>query len=314
MTDDLQPLPEVGPWAKDKLERLRKYLAAYTAIMASQSWAEGFVFVDAFAGAGHALVRRPDTAPTVDGFDFTALEAADDEPAEDPELTPVLDGSPAVALGVTPSFTRYVFLERDPTRVQRLEALKTEFPGRHITIQQGDSNDYLRDELVRAFRWRTWRAVVFVDPFGMQVPWTTFERLATTKAIEVFVNFPVNMAIQRLLKRSGRFTDKERKKLDDYFGDPGWYDLLYLETPTLFGTEVQKVTNSGNKLVSWYRDRLKALFGYSSAAYLVSSTRNRPLYYLVHAGPNETGAKIATSVLTAGARITGVRSRGHRKK
>jgi three-Cys-motif partner protein len=156
--------------------------------------------------------------------------------------------------------------------------------------------------------------VVFVDPFGMQVPWATFERLASTKAIEVFVNFPVNMAIQRLLKRSGKFSDKERKKLDDYFGDPSWYDLLYRETPTLFGTEVQKATGSGDKLVNWYRDRLKALFGYASAAYLVSSTRNRPLYYLVHAGPNETGAKIATDVLKAGARVPAATAARQRKR
>jgi three-Cys-motif partner protein len=51
--------------------------------------------------------------------------------------------------------------------------------------------------------WRKWRAVVFLDPFGMQVPWKTIAALAQTAAIEVFLNFPVGMSIQRLLKRSG---------------------------------------------------------------------------------------------------------------
>lgn len=309
MSGDPGWLPEVGPWAKDKLDRLRKYLSAYTTIMANQAWADGFVFVDAFAGAGRALVRQASAAqtgaaPGEDAFDLWSAEATDEDATTSSELSPVLDGSPAVALGVTPPFTRYVFLERDAARAHRLAALQMEFAERDIVIHQGDSNEYLCNGLVRAFPWRRWRAVVFVDPFGMQVPWATFERLAHTKAIEVFVNVPVSMAIQRLLKRSGQFSVKERTKLDGYFGDPGWYDLLYRETQTLFGAEIQKVTRSGNTLVTWYRERLQTLFGYASAAYLVSSTRNRPLYYLVHAGPNATGAKIATSVLTAGTKIS----------
>ncbi len=50
-------LPQVGPWARDKLERLGKYLAAYTRILSKQPWLEGYIYVDAFAGAGRAQVR-----------------------------------------------------------------------------------------------------------------------------------------------------------------------------------------------------------------------------------------------------------------
>ncbi len=114
------------------------------------------------------------------------------------------------------------------------------------------------------------------------------------------------MAIQRLLKRSAKFSDKERKKLDEYFGDPGWYDLLYT-TEGLFGPQVGKAKDSGQLLVSWYRDRLKAAFGYASTAYLVTATNGHPLYYLVHAGPNETGSKIASHVLAGGTAVPGKR-------
>lgn len=296
-------LPKVGPWAADKLQRLGKYLAAYTTIMANQKWADGFIFVDAFAGAGRAVVRGPKPAKP----SSTALldfETPDEE--RDQNLERVLDGSPAVALGVEPPFTEYVFLERDPERVGRLERLREEFPDRTICIQQGDSNEFLRNEFVASYDWRTWRAVVFLDPFGMQVPWNTLTVLATTKGIEVLINFPVNMAIQRLLKRSAKFTDKERKKLDDYFGDPGWYNLLYT-SEGLFGPQVGKAKDSGTLLMSWYRDRLRATFGFASAAYLVSATDGHPLYYLIHAGPNETGVKIAGEVLKAGTPITAAR-------
>jgi hypothetical protein len=57
-------------------------------------------------------------------------------------------------------------------------------------------------------------------------------------------------------------------------------------------------------LMSWYRNRLRDAFGFASHAYLVNATNGHPLYYLVHAGPNETGVKIASDVLKAGTQIT----------
>ena len=76
---------------------------------------------------------------------------------------------------------------------------------------------------------------MFLDPYGMHVPWETINRIAKTRALEVFLNFPVGMAIQRLLRRNGQFSAKERAKLDDYFGDKGWFDVVYSKNATLFG-------------------------------------------------------------------------------
>ena len=80
----------------------------------------------------------------------------------------------------------------------------------------------------------------------MQVPWSTLVRLAKTEAIEVLINFPVGMAIQRLLKRSGEFSERERKKLDEYFGTEEWFSLLYREKQDLFGNNLIKIRSSGD--------------------------------------------------------------------
>ena len=120
--------------------------------------------------------------------------------------------------------------------------------------------------------------------------------------MEVLINFPVGMAIQRLLKRSGEFTDKERARLDSYFGTSEWFDLLYEKTSDLFGDQVDKLSHSGDVLVKWYRNRLKSVFGYVTEAREVQTDSGRPLYYLMFAGPNETGARIANDVLRQGAR------------
>jgi three-Cys-motif partner protein len=161
----------------------------------------------------------------------------------------------------------------------------------------------LKDRVARNPKvdWHRNRAIVFLDPFGMQVPWSTIELLAATKAIEVFINFPEAMAIQRLLLRSGEFTAAERKRLDEYFGSSEWYNVLYKEHPTLFGdTAIEKVEKPGLPLVRWYRKRLEKAFGYASKAALIRNTKNKPLYYLLLATPNKTGVKIANHILSAG--------------
>ena len=80
------------------------------------------------------------------------------------------------------------------------------------------------------------------------------------------------MAIQRLLKRSGQFTSKERNKLDQYFGTDEWYNLLYDRAHDMFGENITKKQNSGDVLVKWYRERLKKVFRCVSTAREVRSS------------------------------------------
>ena len=195
-----------------------------------------------------------------------------------------------------------MFVEKSEERARELESLKAEYPDRKILIRRTDCNSYLHQLVTKgSASWKKNRAVVFLDPFGMQVPWETIELLGKTQAIEIFVNFPVGMAIQRLLLRSGEFTDAQRKKLNEYFGSPEWYDLLYARRRDLFGEDdIEKADASGKKLVKWYQGRLKAIFGHVSRAALIRNTKGGHLYYLILASPNATGKKIADYVLTAG--------------
>ncbi len=289
---------EVGPWAKEKLECLRKYLQAYTTILSRQNF-EGYFYIDAFAGPGMLKVRQQQTSDSTQQSLFEIAEYA----TEDTDATEYISGSPHVALELEIPFTDYIFIEVDQNRLNQLKELKNNYDSksRRIYLRKRDCNDYLR-ELLKDIQWKQWRGVIFMDPFGMQVPWDTIAEIGRTKAIEVFINFPVGMAIQRLLKRSGKFTPAERNKLDQYFGTDEWYDLLYEPGQDLFGENTTKIQEAGDVLVKWYRQRLQSVFPFVSLAREIQSTRGRPLYYLIFAGPNETGAKIANYVLKQGAR------------
>lgn len=286
---------KVGPWARDKLECLEKYLNAYTRILRKRDWCRGYFYVDAFAGPGRAELRKAGTTISAARllFDISSFYAGDEEEVS------YIDGSPRVALEIEHPFTRYIFIENNQTRAAQLQRLQNLYAGhRDIRVIPENASSVLA-ELVTdpSVDWRSHRAVTFLDPFGMQVPWSSLEGLADTGAIEVFLNFPVGMAIQRQLPRSGEFSEDQRNTLTEYFGSPDWENLLYVTTTDLFGkTDTRKVERSGERLAQWYRGRLRNLFGYASQPHLIRNSRGSHLYYLLFAGPNATGAKIATDI------------------
>ena len=294
-SDENGPL-DVGPWVQEKLECLRKYLQAYTTILSKRKF-KGYFYIDAFAGPGTLKIRRQQTAD--DGQELLLEDS--DYVEQDAGEAEYISGSPQVALELEKPFTDYIFIEIDKERLDQLERLKKDYQNRRIHLREQDCNSYLR-KLLNETQWTQWRGVIFLDPFGMQVPWDTIVEIGKIGAIEIFINFPVGMAIQRLLKKSGQFTSKERNKLDQYFGTGEWYDLLYERAHDLFGENVTKIQKSGDILVRWYRERLREVFPFVSTAREVRSTSGRPLYYLIFAGPNQTGAKIANEVLRQGAR------------
>ncbi len=300
-TNESDELMDVGPWAEEKLECLRKYLSAYTTILRKQSF-RGYFYIDAFAGPGTLKIRKREAKKDMSQLLLLGLS---EDITSHPGKAEYISGSPRVALDIKHPFTDYVFIEVDEKRLKRLETLKAEYetPERQIHVKKQNCNDYLNGLLKRnQGRWNQWRGIVFLDPFGMQVPWETIADIGKTKAIEIFINFPLGMAIQRLLPKNGQFSSKQRKKLEEYFGTDEWFDIIYKQEQDLFGNNTTKIQKSGDVLVSWYRKRLKEVFGYVSTAREIQAINGRPLYYLIFAGPNKTGLKIADKILKQGAR------------
>src|SRR5438034_8413582 len=66
LDDDGLPLDEVGPWAKQKLERRRRYVDISRATRRKfVQGTGGATYVDLFSGTGRAIIR--DTAEKLDG-------------------------------------------------------------------------------------------------------------------------------------------------------------------------------------------------------------------------------------------------------
>ena len=141
-----------GPWTVEKLDALRAYLNAYAQALKNQPFRR--YYIDAFAGTGDRTVKRQEAAGLL----------------EIPELDVMTKGSARVALEIEPPFDRYIFIEKRRRRSSALEYLKSEFPNCAIEILNEDANAAVQ-RICRDTDWRSNRAVLFLDPYGMQVSW-----------------------------------------------------------------------------------------------------------------------------------------------
>jgi len=214
-----------GDWTEKKLDRLEKYLQAYLRIFTSNERARNFhrIYVDGFAGSGF---RRPRGI-------HTETKSLFDE--EEQEVLGYRRGSAERALQLSPTFHEYVFIDRDPACTAELEKLKERHANTKaaINIVTEDANDFLQDWCKRR-NWQRDRAVVFLDPFGMQVEFATLEAIAKTQAIDLWLLFPIGQAVNRLLMKRQIPTDQWADRLTALFGTEEWKDEFYLYYPRTY--------------------------------------------------------------------------------
>ena len=274
-----------GDWTTEKLERVRKYLRAYTTIMKDQNFR--FAYIDAFAGTGYRTYRQ-DTNPN----ELMLPEITE------PEVQGFLDGSARIALQVQPKFQNYILIEKDENRFAELQKLKVEFPSDDIKLIQSDANEYLNDLCGR--NWRRHRAVLFLDPYGMEVEWQTVTAIANTQAIDLWILFPLGIAVNRLLKRDGDVDTTVQHKLDKFFGTIDWYGTFYeiASSPTLFGEEmvIQKKSDF-RSIAQYFVERLQTVFkGVANNPLPLYNSKSNPLYLLCFAAGNPRGAPTAVKI------------------
>ncbi|HPQ69418.1 MAG TPA: three-Cys-motif partner protein TcmP [bacterium] len=269
-----------GDWTEEKLQRLEKYLSAYTNALQNQPFK--IAYIDAFAGSGYIKTQQV----TDDEFNLF-------EDLTDVDNRQYLEGSAIRALRVTPPFDSYIFIEKSIQRVQDLEKLKESFPDKKgkIKIVNQDANEFLIN-LCTKRNWKNHRAVLFLDPYGMQVEWPTIEAIAKTEAIDLWYNFPLGVAVNRMLTKNGQISRDWENKLDRLFGSHDWNEKFYQETAQkeLFGkiSRIQKVGNF-DSIQNYLLDRLKSIFaGVAENPLPLCNSKKNPLYLLCFAVSNRS--------------------------
>lgn len=279
-----------GDWTTDKLERVRKYLCAYTTIFTRNPQAQHLttIYVDGFAGTGH----RVEPARHVDDAELFDV---------DQDTEALKKGSARIALEIEPPLDRHIFIERDASRTADLEQLVAQFPTKRNAVQivTGEANDFLR-RWCETTDWNRHRAVVFLDPYGMQVDWATVEALANTKAVDLWLLVPLGVAVNRLLTRAGPPPTGWADALTRIFGTGDWQAAFYPkhDEETLFGVEsVQRKDVNWDKIGKFFVKRLKSIFRKVASNPLpLRNSTNTPIYLLCFAAGNKKGAPTAVKI------------------
>ena len=296
-----------GDWTDKKLTILRDYLVAYTTALSRQEFGKGYI--DAFAGTGH---RVPSSSAKLGEEERLRQEQESQQPSlfeadsnsESEGGFDFLDGSARIALQCEPKFDRYIFIEKNSRRCAELNHLKEDFPelSDRIQIQEGDANVEL--QALCAGDWTNRRAVLFLDPYGTQVPWATIEAIARTKAIDLWVLFPLS-GVNRMLTKSGEIHPSWRRRLDELLGTTDWYDAFYktVPRPSLLEEDAEEVVKVKTKVIAeYFVNRLRTCFaGVADNPVFLYNSRNSPLFLFCFAVGSPTGRgpalRIASHIL-----------------
>jgi len=148
-----------------------------------------------------------------------------------------------------PPFDYYLFIEQVAERVVELQRLQQQFPHRaqRITIRHDNANTFLQ-QWCRETDWRTYRAVVFLDPYGMDVEWATIEAIAQTHAIDLWLLFPLGQAVNRLLTRHGPPEELWAQRLTRMFGTEAWKNAFY-RAPTQGPSSVEHLLSKKTRIL-----------------------------------------------------------------
>ena len=194
--------PFAGKGTVVKLNTLSDYLSFYTRALGGRF---RLSYLDAFAGTGEI--------PFAEGLPL--LE-------ETMELENVIEGSARRALKLERPFDHYVFVDARSKNVAALDRLRTEFPALRdrIDTRRADANVAVVEFCRRLGAGD--RAVIFLDPFGNQVQWTTIEIIAATIGIDLWYLFPAGLGVARQITNDGRILADAEDSLDRMFGNDQW--------------------------------------------------------------------------------------------
>jgi three-Cys-motif partner protein len=215
-----------------------------------------------------------------------------------------IDGSANIAVGLPDPFDNYLFIEKSSARLEELrQSLRMSYSDRlpRCLFEQGDANEVLR-RWARQRNWKKERAVVFLDPYGMQVEWRTIEVLGATKGVDLWYLFPLGVGVSRLLTRRGDIDPSWQARLDALFGTQEWRQRFYQTNttmPNLFGETHNTLERNASptEIEDFITERLSSCFAGVAKGLVLRNSRSNPMYLLCFAAANERGAPIALRIV-----------------
>jgi three-Cys-motif partner protein len=269
-------IDEIGYWSEVKLAILEEYAKPYNQILLSSKLHP--IYVDAFAGAGYHRAKGTDR---------------------------IIEGSPKRALSVQPPFEFFYFIDMDSARTEALTQLTAGRPD--VQVYHGDCNHILIKDVFPKIRYDQYqRALCILDPYAVNLDWRVIKAAADSKAIEIFLNFPVmDMNRNVFWHRYEDVSAASQERMTKFWGDDSWKRVAYQSVPGLFG-EMQ-TRSPIDDVVQAFRERLRTTAGFKFVPQPMPmrNSNNASLYYLFFAAQKPTAEKIVKDIFTKYAHVGG---------
>lgn len=288
-----------GSWTELKLDAFTKYVNAYLTIMNRNrekfNWK--LIYFDGFAGSG----CREETMD-----DSTSVEnemLLFDENVKEEELCVYKCAAERILNIEQKGFDFYYFIDINKASNDALKArlLQYQKPGIQLEYRNEDANHQIWDLAHALHDKKNLRALVLLDPFGMQLDWVSIERLAHTK-IDLWILIPTGVIVNRLLDKKGELV--YLNKLKSFLGmteEEIRLEFYLIESEqTLFGetSNIIKVGDSINRIARLYISKLKTIFEEVSDEPLVLlNSKKVPIYHFAFASSNATAKKIVADII-----------------
>ena len=254
LDDDGLPLDEVGPWAKEKHERLRKYVDISRATRRKYAVGSGGAsYIDLYCGWGRGIIHG--TCEKIDGSPLVAFKSAREGGVPFSEIHIAdLDEEKARA-------TRQRIENANGTAM--LEVGPAEVTVRRIVSQLNPHGLHF----------------AFLDPYNLHdLPFSVIEELARLKRIDMLIH----VSAQDLQRNLHGYTEKGDTRLESFA--PDWREIVDLN---------QSQQGIRAALLAYWISKIEAL-GLPTAqhAELVSGTLNQKLYWLVFASQSDFATEL----------------------
>jgi three-Cys-motif partner protein len=271
MTEPAFRFDEVGDWSVLKLDIIEQYGSAYTKAFNVRGRQLKKYYIDGFSGAGAHVVKR---------------------------TRQQIEGSPARALKITPPFDGFYFIDLNKDKTDYLETLCENRSDVHII--NDDANSYLRT-LLPTIQFRRYnRALCVLDPYGLHLDWEVMELAGKSKAVDMFLNFPVMDMNRNAIWRTPEGASPEGiERMNRFWGDDSWKKAAYAKSKQMgffFEPPDEKQPNSA--IVAAFRERLNKVAGFEFVPEPMPmiNSRNAVVYYLFFASPKPVAKDIITHI------------------
>lgn len=262
-------LDEIGYWSEVKLDIIREYAEAYSKLLSARKQPSfDHVYVDGFAGPGVHISKATGE---------------------------YIKGSPINALLVKPAFKAYHLIDLNGDKTDALRQVCAGYSNVHI--YQGDCNDILLQQVFPEIQYAQYkRGLCLLDPYGLHLKWEVIAAAGQSKALDIFLNFPLADMNRNVLWNNPQSVDEDQEvRMNTFWGDDTWKQEIY--SKDLFQHPI-KNGNANEVIAESFRKRLikHAGFQFVPQPLPMRNSRGAIVYYLFFASQKPVAEKIVNSI------------------